>query len=63
MYIPVIVLVRTNVCVPNATVVERCTVDPSDQSGILSSPRSRFWIYHNEFISGAPVFMYEGGLI
>ena len=41
-YIPIIVLARTDVCVPNATVVERCTVDPSDQSGILSSPRSRF---------------------
>lgn len=35
-------MVCTNVCVPNATVVERCTVDPSDQSGILSSTRSRF---------------------
>lgn len=63
MYIPVIVLVRTNVCVPNATVVERCTVDPSDQSGILSSPRSRFG-YITTILFLVPLYLCtRGGLI
>ena len=56
-YIPIIVLARTDVCVPNATVVERCTVDPSDQSGILSSPRSRFGYITTIFFLVSPLYL------